>query len=127
MNGQKNWKTEIGITLAKNSAPKSEADVRSVSLTVWYSKFFEEIVVEWLLGYIEDQIDPRQFGAKIGVSTTHYLIEFISFILYNWDLSTSHAVMATLLDFQKAFNKVNHNFLVTCQYQISFSKLSLVF
>ena len=59
--------------------------------------------------YIGDKIDPKQFGAKKKVSTTHYLIEFLSFILYIWDLKENYAVVATLLHFSKAFNRVNHN------------------
>ena len=82
-------------------------------MTNWYSKNLEKFVVEWLLKYIEDKIDWKQFGGRKKVSTTHYLIEFISFILYNWDLNQNHAIIATLLDFEKAFNRLNHNIIIT--------------
>ena len=56
---------------------------------------------------------PKTIWWKKGISTTHYLIEFLSFVLYNWDLDQSHAVLATLLDFSKAFNKISHNIIIT--------------
>ena len=37
----------------------------------------------------------------------------MNFILYNQDLKTPHAVLATMIDFSKAFNRQNHNLLVT--------------
>ena len=112
-NWPKNWKIETGIPLAKTSEPMSESDIRIVSLTNWSSKILEKFVVEWLWEVIGEKIDPKQFGGKKKVSTVHYLIEFVTFILYNWDLQQSQAVVATLLDFSKAFNRVNHKFIIT--------------
>ena len=63
--------------------------------------------------FIGDKLDLRQFGGSKGVSTVHYLIEFISSVLYNWDLQESHAVIGTLVDFSKAFNRINHNLIIT--------------
>ena len=83
-----------------------------ISLTSFNSKIFERFVVNWLMEYISDKIDQKQFGGKSGCSTTHYLIEFISFILYNWDLAEKHAVLSTLIDFSKAFNRINHNTII---------------
>ena len=61
----------------------------------------------WLLKYIGDRIDFRQYGGTKGNSITHYLIEFINFILFNQDST------ACMVDFSKAFNRQNHNILVT--------------
>ena len=46
------------------------------------------------------------------MSTTHYLIEFINFIYYNLDFKSSNAVVATAIDFSKAFNRISHNVIV---------------
>ena len=48
-----------------------------------------------------------------GNSTTHYLIEFINFILLNQDSRAQKAILACMIDFSKAFNRKNHNILVT--------------
>ena len=79
------WKLENGIPLAKISEPLSESDLRIVSITNWPSKILEQFVVGWLMEHIGDKIDQKQFRAMKKVSMTHYLIEFVSFILYNWD------------------------------------------
>ena len=68
--------------------------------------------MEWLLEFIGDQIDPKQFGGEKGVSTTHYLTEFINFIHYNLDFKNSNAVLAAAIDFSKAFNRVSHNVII---------------
>ena len=44
---------------------------------------------------------------------SHYLIEFINFILYNQDSQEPTAVLACLVDFSKAFNRQDHNILIT--------------
>ena len=53
-----------------------------------------------------------QYGGQKGSSVTHYLIDFINFVLYNQDLKNIHAVLAVAIDFSKAFNRQNHNILI---------------
>ena len=107
------WKTEFGIPLQKVSNPENEDQLRIISLTPFFSKVFEKFVIEWLVHYIGDKIDWRQYGGQKGSSIAHYLIEFITFILYNLDLKKNHAVLAILIDFSKAFNRQDHNILIT--------------
>ena len=57
-------------------------------------------------------IDLRQYGGQKGSSVTHYLIDFINFVLYNQDIKNIHAVLAVAVDFSKAFNNQNHNIIV---------------
>jgi hypothetical protein len=66
-----------------------------------------------LLEYVGDKIDIKQFGGQKGNSITHYLIEFVNFILYNQDMTNPHAVLALMVDFSKAFNRQDHNILIT--------------
>ena len=88
---------------------------RPISLTPFFSKVTEHFVVMWLLDYISDKIDFRQYGGLKGNSITHYIIEFINFILSCQDSSEQTAIMALacMVDFSKAFNRQNHNLLVT--------------
>ena len=55
----------------------------------------------------------NQYGGRKGSSINHYLIDFISFILYNQDLKEPNAVLAAMVDFQKAFNRQDHVTLIT--------------
>ena len=41
------------------------------------------------------------------------MINFVHFILFNQDLSIPHAVVAMMVDFSKAFNRINHNIVIT--------------
>ena len=103
------WVTPI----SKVTLPESEDDLRPISLTSFYSKVTEHFVVMWLLEYIEHKIDFRQYGGMKGNSVTHYLIEFINFILSNQDGAAPIAILACMVDFSKAFNRIDHNILVT--------------
>ena len=109
----KRWKMEQGIPLEKTTNPKTEDDVRIISLTPFLSKIFEKFVVEWLATYISDKIDVNQYGGRKGSSTSHYLIDFVTFILYNQDLKDAKAVVAAMVDFKKAFNRQDHATLIT--------------
>ena len=107
------WKKEFGTPLQKIQDPVSEDDLRIISLTAFFSKVMEKFVVEWLMVYIEDKIDPKQFGGLKGNSISHYMIELINFILHQQEYNLPIAVLLCAIDFSKAFNRQNHNILVT--------------
>ena len=100
------WKIEYGTPLKKIDEPVNEDHLRIISLTNHLSKTFEKFVMIWILSFIGHKLDRNQFGGTKGCSVTHYLIEFINFVLFNQDLSEPHAVLATMVDFSKAFNRV---------------------
>ena len=107
------WKMEYITPLAKIPQPQTEDDLRPISLTAFFSKVTEHFVVSWLMEYIKDKIDMRQYGGIKGSSITHYLIEFINFILMKQDDNKKTAVLTCMIDFSKAFNRQNHHILVT--------------
>ena len=41
------------------------------------------------------------------------MIELITFVLYSQDYNLPIAVLACAIDFSKAFNRLNHNLLIT--------------
>ena len=55
------WKVEHGVPIGKNSDPKDEDDLRIISLSPWLSKVMEKFVMEWLMEFIGDKIDLKQF------------------------------------------------------------------
>ena len=107
------WKQEWVTPIGKIPTPESEDDLRPISLTPFFSKVTEHFVVMWLLDYIGHLIDFRQYGGTKGNSITHYLIEFINFILLNQDSTDQTAILACMVDFSKAFNRQDHNLLIT--------------
>ena len=90
------WKMEYISAIGKVPHPETEDDLRPISLTSFFSKVTEHFVVMWLLNYIGDQLDFRQYGGSKGNSITHYLIEFINFILINQDSDAQTAILACL-------------------------------
>ena len=73
----------------------------------------EHFVVSWLLEFIGEEIDFCQYGGLKGNSITHYIIEFVNFILACQDTTDQTAILACMVDFSKAFNRQNHNLLLT--------------
>ena len=63
--------------------------------------------------FIGDKMDWGQYGGVRGSSISHYLIDFVNLILYNQDLAVPHAVLVAMVDFSKAFNRINHNTIIT--------------
>ena len=78
-----------------------------------HSKVFERFVVGWLRYYIRHKIDPKQFGDGKGNSTAHYLVELLNFILHYLNGEPPNAVLMATIDFSKAYNRQNHNIIVT--------------
>ena len=108
----KQWRTEYGVPLQKQKNPITEDHLRIIALTNYLSKTFERFVIDWLLMFVGDQLDWGQYGGQKGSSITHYLIDMVNFIRYNQDLKIPLAVMAVMLDFSKAFNRINHNIVI---------------
>ena len=103
------WVMEYVTPIPKITPPETEEDLRNISLTSDLSKDYENFLAKWLIPYISRRIDPGQFGGLSGHSTAHYLITLYNFILSNTDTtSIPKAVMVALIDFSKAFNRINH-------------------
>ena len=64
-----------------------------------------------MLDDISDAIDPRQFGSLKGSSTTYCLLDLIHNWLENLENPGSY-LRACLLDFSKAFDRINHNLVI---------------
>ena len=107
------WKLEHVIPIGKVQIPETEDDLRPISLTPFFSKVAEHFVAKWLLDYVGDKLDFRQYGGLKGNSISHYVIELLNFILSCQDSSDQVAILAATVDFSKAFNRQNHNLLIT--------------
>ena len=108
----KQWRIEYGVPLKKVANPENEDQLRIISLTNFYSKVYESFVIDWLMEFIGHKIDWAQYGGQKGNSISHYLIELTNFVLYNQDLKNPRAILAMMVDFSKAYNRINHNKLI---------------
>ena len=71
------WKVENVIPIPKVVTSETEDDLRPISLTPFLSKVAEQFIVKWILEYIGEKLDFRQYGGQKGNSISHYLVEFV--------------------------------------------------
>ena len=109
----KDWLQEYGTPLKKVPNPANEKELRVIAITNHFSLVYERFVLKWLLHYVEDKMDPDQFGGRMGHAVTHYLKEVQKAILYNLDLDKPFATLMTAIDIEKGFNKIEHNQVIT--------------
>ena len=114
-----NWKKEYATPIKKVTDPEDNNDLRLISLTKFLSKVFEGFIAEWILHIVGPQLDPGQFGGLRGNSITHYLIHLINFILSNQESTSPVAVLAAIIDFSKAFNRMSSKRIITIMYEMN--------
>ena len=109
------YKKEFGVPINKVPVPESVDDLRSIGLTPYLSKRLEKLLIKWIWKYISPHICSDQLGGLPGCSIVHYIIRMMDFILRRLDNSSKNpgAVIATTVDFSKAFNRMSHNIIVT--------------
>ena len=107
------WKQEFGTPLKKVPVPANEESLRIIAITNHFSLIYERFVLKWVLQYIEDKLDPDQFGGQKGHSVAHYPIEVQNAILYNQDLGKPYATLLAAIDISKGFNLIAHNEVIT--------------
>ena len=83
------YKVEYVTPIGKVPAPQSEDDLRPISMTPFFSKIMEQFVVEWLMEFVGTKLDFRQYGGTRGNSISHYLIEFLNFILHQQEMESA--------------------------------------
>ena len=109
------YKKEYHLPIKKVPIPQSEDDLRNLGLTPFFSKRLEWFLIQWLWPYISGHIDLDQLGGLPGCSVNHYLVQMLDFIHRSLDNNKKSptAVLAALVDFSKAFNRIDHNVIVT--------------
>ena len=102
------WKEANVIPVLKAHPPRLiESDLRPISLTPTLSKLLESFVKAWILEKIQGKLDPHQYGAINGRSTTHALID----MMHHWNRAVDEGQSVRAV-FAKAFDHVDHNVLL---------------
>ncbi len=106
------WKSADVRPLAKVPSPSIlEKHLRPISLTPVLSKVLERFVASWVMEAAKNTIDKHQFGSMSGSSAVHALIELV----HQWQEALDipgRRVRLLLLDFSKAFDRVDHTLLL---------------
>ncbi len=107
------WKVADVIPIPK-SRPVQDInnDIRPISLTATLSKVLESFNAEWIRDSICQKLDPKQFGAIPGSSSVDALISLLHSLYADSD-GNGKTVRLFLLDFSKAFDRINYKILIT--------------
>jgi len=106
------WKSAIVIPAPEVHPPKTiSSDLRPISLLPVLGKILESFVADWLCDFLAPTLDPNQFSSLKGRSTAHALVS----VLHSWcsTLDQGGSVRALFVDFTKAFDRVDHNIILT--------------
>ena len=105
------WKEADVIPIRKSDKVNEiDNDLRPISLTPILSKIMEHFVAGWM-SQIRHLIDWKQFGSLAGLSTTHAVLSFAHHLYGSTD-QLDQCVRVLLLDFSKAFDRIDHHILI---------------
>ena len=106
------WKSAyISPIPKKQPAEDIKKDIRPISLTPQLSKGLEFYIVKWLWDDLAGKIDPCQFGCVKKSSTVHALVQLMHECFNSTDGARAF-VRVLLLDYTKAFDRINHQLLI---------------
>jgi hypothetical protein len=105
------WKRADVVPIPKvNPVTNLTKDLRPISLTPVLAKLMEKYPVQHLRTACPN-IDPNQYGAINGSSTTHALLKILQPVYEATD-DNKRFVRLLLIDFSKAFDHIDHNKLL---------------
>lgn len=104
-----NWKCALVTPLQKNSNPQTFSDLRPISILPAISKILEKILYNQIYNYFNQQslFSPYQSGFRPAFSTVSALAQVTDDIIRACDESKVTGMV--LLDYSKAFDKINHD------------------
>lgn len=115
------WKTETTVIIPKVPTPDTLADCRNISCTPFLSKVLESILLEDLRSEIPP--DEAQYGGIKASSVDHLLVDLMDKVLE--PLETGRPSLVIGIDFEKAFNRLDHAHCLSELGRLGASKPSL--
>ena len=108
-----NLKISKTIPIFKKDCPLTLSNYRPISLLSNINKIFEKLIFNRVYGFLEKHkcIYEHQYGFRKKHSTNHALINITDEI--REALDKNHTAIRVFVDFQKAFDTVNHSILVS--------------
>ena len=98
------WKTESTVVIPKGPNPTNLSECRNISCTPFLSKVLESFLLEDLRTELEQ--DVTQYGGIKDCSVNHLLVDLLDRVLRPLDEGDPSVVVC--VDFEKAFNRLDH-------------------
>ena len=105
------WKHSFIIPVHKKLNPNDVSNYRPISIICAASKIFEYILHKHLSLYFKDIIIEQQHGFCSNKSSLTHLLNFTDFAFTQ--ISNKHQVDSIAVDFQKAFDSIDHQLLLS--------------
>ena len=108
----KHFKTAKVIPIYKKGVHSIPGNYRPISLLPIFNKIFEKIIAKSVLKFLDKYniLNKFQYGFRENYSTTFALLETVEEIYSQ--VENGYYVAGIYLDFQKAFDSVNHQILL---------------
>ena len=116
------WKEKHLTIIPKCPKPNDLSECRNISCTPLMSKVLEGVVLEKLRG--ELTLDPEQFGGIKGCGAEHMIVEIWDRVLRALDNGDAAACLLGV-DFEKAFNRMDHGHCIWKLKRLGASEESL--
>ena len=106
------WRSAYVTPIFKKGEQYNPANYRPVSLTCIVCKLMEHIVVSSVMQHFEahNLLNDRQHGFRRGRSCESQLLEFVEELTTNLESGKQTDIL--IMDFAKAFDRVNHSLLI---------------
>lgn len=117
------WLKSTFITLPKKSSAKNCEDFRTISLMSQSLKLFLKLIHQRIYKICEEQISCTQFGFRNALGTREAL--FSIQVLFQRARDVNHDIFACFIDYQKAFDKVQHDKMMEILESIGLEKQDL--
>ena len=105
-------KHAIVVPIFKKGVQTDPSNFRPISILPIFSKIFERCIYDRLLNFIDQNsiLSPNQFGFQRKKSTEDAILKFSE---YSYEtLNHKHYSINVFIDFQKAFDTLNHRILL---------------
>jgi len=116
------WKHAKVVALPKCKNPAIN-DLRPISLLPFCAKIFEKLIFKNSKRMFIDNFGPHQYGFRPHSSTCNALISLHDHITSHCDSKGATGVEVIAFDFSKAFDKLNHNTILSrlflCKFPIA--------
>ena len=121
------WKDSTIIPLKKVNNSTQVNDLRPISLLPLPSKILEKIIHKQCIEHLirNNYFDPQQFGFQKDKSTISAVQNFTDDIFTA--IENNHLTISTFIDFQKAFDRLNHSILLDKFKYFGFSDTAILF
>ena len=106
------WKVGMVKPLHKKDNKAKVENYRPITLLSIISKVYEKCIFDPLYEHVANLMPTTQFGFQKKKSTITQLLVYLGEIYSNVDIS-EQVVDAVYLDFSKAFDKIDHNILLS--------------